>query len=267
MNGVQKAVAFLLLGVAPTALAEPSFVVPEDRSLSVSGYEAKGMPPIGSDWGPKEARAAWNVLDELFREDPAQLPRFQSGRSGPYFDKILREAFTIDSTLGDLTMSEIDRLQDDDGLGAALATRSLVSFYRIREGSDLLFDNELVEIRAGAAKSILDGIIESRDSEGELEALLVAARESGDEERIAGLDQIRESRNEADSLAEKMFLWTIAELAVIGQVPGCSPRAADAAIVQIDRLLTASVDLVDSETQSAGVDLLEEVRARSTLAR
>lgn len=267
MNGVPKAIALLLLGVTANALAESSFVVPDDRSLSLSGYEARGMPSIGSDWGPKDARSAWKVLGELYREDPAQLPRFQSGQSGPLFDKILREAFTIDSMLGDITVGEIDRLQEDDGLGAALANRSLVSFYQVREGSDLLFDKELVEIRASAAKSIIDSIKESQESDGDLEALLITARESGDEERIARLNQIRESRDESTDLMERTFLWALAELAAVGHVPGCSSGAADAAIVHIDRLLAESVDLVSSETRSAGADLRSRVRPEPSKER
>jgi hypothetical protein len=59
-----------------------------DKSLSVAEYVRLGMPSPDKVWSESEMRSAKKVIDSLATENPSQLPRYDSERSGSVFARI-----------------------------------------------------------------------------------------------------------------------------------------------------------------------------------
>ena len=72
-----------------------------DRSLTVGDYRERGLPALELAWGAAQLARARALLATLALEDPALLPRWKSTRSGPVFDRILREGILSGELGGD----------------------------------------------------------------------------------------------------------------------------------------------------------------------
>lgn len=127
--------AYAALAFAMTALAgQPR--VPVDASLTIREYVDLGVPDPTSEWSVNKYERALRALGELPR---VQLPRAASSRSQLLFDRLLMSygrAFDLAYENG--TAGETDR---DPPL-------SLPQLYAITPEDGLLFDRELVAIRA-----------------------------------------------------------------------------------------------------------------------
>ncbi len=76
----------------PSVASTPTSVglkAPEDRSLSVEEYAQLGLPGVDHTWTTDERTKAVQVLTDLAKKNPAQLPRYNSNRSGAVFARLL----------------------------------------------------------------------------------------------------------------------------------------------------------------------------------
>lgn len=81
----------ILAGLVFTLSASSETRVPPDHSLTLDQYIALGMPKPEADWNADERSAARSILRKLAEQDPTQLPRFRSERSGALFEKLTQE--------------------------------------------------------------------------------------------------------------------------------------------------------------------------------
>lgn len=124
------------LAFASAAVAE-HVTVPEDASLTIREYEDLGVPDPASEWTVNEYEEALRVLGELPR---AKLPRDGSARSQLLFDRLVicyGRAF-------ELSDKSTPTSEGPQGKPAP----SLPHLYATSEQDHLLFDRELVVIRA-----------------------------------------------------------------------------------------------------------------------
>lgn len=75
----------------------------DDNSLSVDDYVELGMPDIDRIWGMADYTQAYNVLSKIKWEQPIELPRKDSERSGSLFEHMVSLEYL--SFLQDSTMS------------------------------------------------------------------------------------------------------------------------------------------------------------------
>jgi len=120
--------AFCLLG--PAAAAEPS--VPPDRSLTIEGFVAIGVPSIEREWTWDDVIMA---LEVLAATDPHQLPRAGSPKSEALFER-LRQS--------DLRKHELSLVGARSPEEVARRSRSVLDLYRNALLQGLLFDREIL---------------------------------------------------------------------------------------------------------------------------
>jgi hypothetical protein len=60
----------------------------DDPSLGVSQYVEFGFPSLDRDWNEEDHLAAARSIEQMSRNNPTALPRFNSSKSGRLFDRI-----------------------------------------------------------------------------------------------------------------------------------------------------------------------------------
>jgi hypothetical protein len=194
----------------------------------VAAYVNQGMPDPTQEWGSAEARKAWTFLQAIYEDDPAKLPRYRSDRSGPLFDKLLAESLTLEATVGDMTAKELETTIDNDF--DSLSDRSLMSVYRLRPESGLLFDRELVEILGHTLSETATMWIESRESALEIDRLITTYEATGRDSEAARARDLQESRTQSEVALETIVLQSLRELALVPAVEAISIEAEESAI-------------------------------------
>jgi hypothetical protein len=81
------ALVFAFAGVSRTTSATEAVAAP-DHSLTTAEYVARGVPPIDKPWTSAEYLDAEVALQQIAKDDPTQLPRFKSPKSGALFDRM-----------------------------------------------------------------------------------------------------------------------------------------------------------------------------------
>ena len=143
MRSLAAALVAALASVSPVRVeARPGVEIPEDRSLSVAQYVARGLPDLENEWSSDEKDRASRLLSKLAAEDPSLLPRHGSDRSGVVFERVLAESLTF------------------GGLGGKQPSAPLPS-YGFDPEVGVLFDRELVSIQRAIAEASLRVVHES----------------------------------------------------------------------------------------------------------
>jgi len=139
--------ACILHGVLGSATAESTeLTVPEDASLSLAAYSELGVPNPNGPWTSSEYERALRVLEGLHRP---QLPR-ASGPSQLLFDRLLlsyRRAFELPYGDG-----------PGEGAREEPPPRDLPDLYSPEDEDGLLFDKELIAIRAETLSRTLETV-------------------------------------------------------------------------------------------------------------
>ena len=254
--------AVFAVGFSLIARSQDVLVVPTDRSITVAEYTARGLPSLDKEWSTTDVKQAWEVLQALYAEDPALLPRYRSARSGPVFDKLLAQAFTMEAVfaaVGDVTFGELETISEEEP--ETITDLTLLSVYKLRPETGLLFDREMVEILAVSADQIVDMLKEMDGYTARTDKMLAEANASGREEIV---DRIRErQRRFEETLAssEGLFLARLVDLVTLAEVQGITAAGSDSALAHADRLLSKAWDRLSEEARSSAKELLAAARA------
>ena len=217
------------------------------------------MPDPAQEWGTSEARQAWAVLQALYEDDPAKLPRYRSGRSGPLFEKLLAESLTLEATVGDMTVAELETAIENDP--DALFGRSLVSVYRVRPESGLLFDREIVEMLAHQLNETATMWAESRDSEAELEDLITRYEAARRDAQAMRARELRASRVQMEASFETLVLHALRELALVPALEAVSSNAAESARWHLRNAYERCQPLLSAEGATRAKEILRAAKA------
>ncbi len=164
-----RQIVFAMLALAASA-APPTFAlqqgtarpvpkVAEDRSLTPDQYAAKGLPDPSRPWSPADYKQAHAALTRIAAEDPRQLPRYASDRSGKVFARMAAAENLAGITDRRATHRERHALFTGYGGLVDIAT-IYVKATTEQAGS---FDAELVELHAAALRLHLAGAQWSED--------------------------------------------------------------------------------------------------------
>jgi hypothetical protein len=256
--------AVFAFGLWLTATSGDVLVVPTDRSITVAEYTARGLPSLDKEWSTTDVKQAWEVLQALYAEDPALLPRYRSARSGPVFDKLLAQAFTMEAVfaaVGDVTFGELETISEEEL--ETITDLTLLSVYKLRPETGLLFDREMVEILAVSADQTVDMWEEVDDDTARTDKILAEADASGREEIV---DRIRENQKRFEETLpsfEGLFLARFVDLVSLAEVQGVTAAARDSALAHADRLVAKSWNLLSSDGRGATEELLAAARRGS----
>jgi hypothetical protein len=256
--------AFFAVGFSLIARSQDVLVVPTDRSITVAGYAARGLPSLDKEWSATDSKQAWEVLQALYAEDPALLPRYGSMRSGSVFDKLLAQAFTMEAVfaaVGDVPVGKLETILEQEP--EALTDLTLLSVYKLRPETGVFFDRELVEILARAADHFVDMWQEMESDVGKTDEVIANADTSGREEIVARIRKLQQRSEETLASMEGFFLAKLVALVSLVDVPGLSPTAGDAVVAHGDRLVAKSWNLLSSDGRSATEELLAAARRGS----
>ncbi len=172
---------FLILGALEReAQASLRLQVPEDDSLLVGEYRKRGIPDPSVNWSKEQYVTTLRLLESLERKE---LPRAGSDRSGILFERLVKSHLEVPSIA-----------TEREGV------RNLGDLYAASDGDNLLFDRELVAIRAAELNQLLANSptrAELRDTAREAAALY---RESAHRPELA--EEIRAPGRLATQLRE-----------------------------------------------------------------
>jgi len=173
----------ILAGLALGFSASGGSRVPPDHSLTVEQYVDLGMPVSGVNWTADERSTARSILRKLASQDPTQLPRFRSKRSGALFEKLTREEVfrrdELEGRMGELTSSEFENLSAK-GLEKLAYGDSLEAIYAPESTGGLLFDRERVEICEQQLLRVLQLRSESDAVQARVDAIASSGERGGD---------------------------------------------------------------------------------------
>lgn len=201
------AIVGLLISISPLPVASSGdWIVPEDRSLSVSEYQDLGVPSPEKVWSGSDHKVAAELLTAL---DPRHLPRQGSHRSGTIFRRLVEsqeawaESIWMNARLG------------DDTFEIARSTPSVTALYERPLEAGLFFDRELVEIYAQTTRSL----IEASERTHETSAALARAASRELTEREAELvdEMLRHDRQEIED-SHAVALISLSKLVSVGEV-------------------------------------------------
>lgn len=114
----------------------------EDRSLEASAYVLNGLPDPGVLWHTRDLMTASGVLSDVGLADPAQLPRFESARSGAIFARLIDpQNYAVLDAPG---LGAEERMAHATGILSAFRTLAYIYLHAISEGVDL--DREMAEL-------------------------------------------------------------------------------------------------------------------------
>jgi len=186
--------------------ADIELIVPEDSSPSLSKYRELGVPDPTRSWTASEYERALRVLDKLPRE---QLPR-ASGPSQLLFDRLVlsyRRGF------------ELHDGSDPADDAKELPPPDLPALYSTRIEDSLLFDRELIAIRA----ETLSRTLETAPNRAELLAQLegfsnLMKRTTSEAERVRVSEAIRRAEMAAERVSDLVRSQT-SELLVLASIP------------------------------------------------
>lgn len=207
------------LALPANAIAGTKLVVPEDASLPLSEYAARGVPDWRVPWTPGELDRALAALERLPRP---QLPR-AGGASRPLFDRLLHGS-------------------DEDLPGHPHP--DLIALYGTHHGDGLLFDRELVAIQGQALAAWLDEVEwEKRELDG----------------MSRGLTEQREAALRAHSNSKLMLdaaLQQAGFLVMLSAIPEAHDTARTLMLERASQLLPALAVLLAPEDLDSLVALL-----------
>ena len=122
-------------GGGPAPVAPPS-----DRSLSLDEYLGAGVPAHDRSWMGPDMQAAANALEALAAKGGAQLPRYQSDRSGELFDR--------------MTHAENLEMLGNKGLPIDLRMQHGVIFLQAQNQVFKMYLNDLLTGKTGGAEMV-----------------------------------------------------------------------------------------------------------------
>jgi len=194
-----------------------SLAIAEDRSLTLAEYAAQGMPTSDRTWSATDYNRALALLEATAANDPRQLPRWGSPRSGALFARLSDPANFQSEPNASATPPAI-RL---DNLAPFIAPiKKLAMLYGIQASRGPAFDYETARmlclmVRLGAEALVLNDRARSAMSASERESRKAAFAKIADGAAgmfAAALVQVAERtglRNEAlllivDTLADTL---------------------------------------------------------------
>lgn len=110
-----------------------------DESLTVEEYVSRGMPAITRSWAVSERSDALEALLAIYRDKPGALPRLDSPRSKPLFDKLVGSEVMKDVL--DSSAPAQARLMKLSG--AAVYELTLLQLYTLAHARSGMYDDEL----------------------------------------------------------------------------------------------------------------------------
>lgn len=146
-------------GPAPAAstVSQPAPPARQDRSLGLEQYVELGVPSPERSWGGQDYALALQTLSELAQKDPAQLPRYQSERSGTLFARLT--AYDNVDSLESLQLAPLAQVQT---AGAMLGPASqILMLYLQAHSTTNSFASEMIELQAftlHAAVAVLEAM-------------------------------------------------------------------------------------------------------------
>jgi len=235
--------AVFVLTSAGSARAEtlPAVEIPQDRSLSVEQYVARGLPELGEQWGPEEVARAARLFAELASTEPTQLPRQGSERSGVVFERVLAESLTF------------------GGLGGGAPSASLQS-YAFDPLVGLLFDRELVAIRRAIAEASLRVVHESVAARSEVDEWVAGAKRDGSAGSVDRLRGIGESQDRIRDAYGGRLLEAIEGLVSLCELDAASDEARAQARSHAERILLAAEPVMTPAGAASAAALRERLR-------
>lgn len=239
----RKMSTLIVLGLLAVVLGaskqDNGFVVPDDQSLSVEGYMQQGLPDPAVSWSIAEYAPA---LKQLAKLPGSQLPRLHSSRSGLVFQRLL------------ITQLEVPDLALQ-GDGATLA-----DLYGLNREDNLLFDRELLAIRASRLKAIIAKAPSEDDihaAERDVSALYERAESQEERSRRAETLQVYSQllRQSSEMLREGAL-----GILYLLSLEGVSPAARAEAVAELNtliplfrgRLLKTDLEAIAQELRGLG---------------
>lgn len=207
------AFAVILHALSYPAVAGTDLTVPGDSSLTLSQYAELGVPDPRNPWTSNEFVHALRVLDEIHR---SQLPR-ASGPSRLLFDRLL------------LSYRREFELPYGQGLGEEAASESLpknlLTLYSTSERDSLLFDEELIAIRAETLARTMETLPTRRSLLSQAEGLAnMMTRTDSEAERVRMSEGMRRAEEMAKQVSDMVRDQT-SDLIVIASIPEVGDRA------------------------------------------
>jgi hypothetical protein len=224
--------------LASVRAAASDLSVAEDSSLPLSAYVDRGVPDPGRAWTASEYEKALRVVQDLPR---SQLPR-ADGPSQPLFDRLLlsyrREFHLLDE--GGPSMVSAEKLPP----------RDLQELYSPRNQDGLLFDKELVAIRAETLARALETLPTRADTMAQVagfEDLLAGT--SSEAERLRLMDEIRRAEEGAQRVSQLVRSQT-SDLLVVASIPQVGDAARQLLLLRAEGLVPkTSQFLADQDLQ------------------
>lgn len=112
----------------------------DDRSLTMEQYIGFGMKPVEQTWSEKDYAQALALLELVKEKCPGSLPRKNSKRSGPLFEKIASQKDLV-AFLGSQVAGKISQLD----LNTAVINNSN-RLFELYGTQDTLYGNEIYEL-------------------------------------------------------------------------------------------------------------------------
>lgn len=163
-------------GPAPAAapVSQPAPPAEQDRSLGLEQYVELGVPSPERTWSAQDYALAMKALSEIAQKDPAQLPRYQSERSGPLFARLT--AYDNMDSLESLQLAPLAQVQT---AGAMLGPASqILMLYLQAHSTSNSFATEMIELQAFTLHAAV-AVLEAMDSVPRSEVRNRDAFESG----------------------------------------------------------------------------------------
>jgi len=169
-------VSVALFAASSAVRADGDKHVPPDASLSITGYEALGVPNPRTSWAVDEYIEALRLLGAVER---TKLPRVGSDRSALLFERLV------------ITHLSVPEIVVSRALANGRSALGLSDLYSPAARDGLLFDRELVAIRGAELRSMIS---DAPTRSGVEEAERVAAKlyESDEKRRRQHAEQLIE---------------------------------------------------------------------------
>jgi hypothetical protein len=132
-----------------------ALAIPLDASLMTAGYLDLGVPEPSREWSAREFGSVLRILRRLGRN---KLPRHGSSKSGPIFERLLITHSNWPDLVSDASFNNKTQKRDNE-----FPVSPLPGIYEISARDRLLFDRELLEIRAAIVERSL-GMLETREA-------------------------------------------------------------------------------------------------------
>ncbi|MFY0529913.1 hypothetical protein ACN28I_44355 [Archangium gephyra] len=125
----------------PSPVSQPAPPAVEDRSLGLEQYVELGVPSAEGSWDGEDYVLAAQALAAIAQKNPAELPRYQSTRSGPLFARLT--AFENVDAIEKLEVAPLARVQL---AGSVMEPVSQILMLYIGANENGSFSTEMIEL-------------------------------------------------------------------------------------------------------------------------